>query len=141
MPVGIDLSRTRTIPNAIILQTTIDIIGFSHIGIDIIVLADCWRVTFCPCFAIVIRDINAAIVAIDQMARTIGIDPKRVMIAVNIVSINAFPRFAPVFRLYDTQAEHVHFVRISRIDPQLSEIITISEENILDCTLFMRAFP
>ena len=55
-------------PNTIILQATINVVWFLIIDVYVIELTNSWRIVFSPVFAIVISNVNATIVSVDNVS-------------------------------------------------------------------------
>ena len=87
IPVGVSNARsaarlTRPSPRTVVLQTAIDVIRLAHVSRDGIELRRRNRADEFPRRALIVTNIEAAIVADQNVIAVLGIDPNCVMIAV-----------------------------------------------------------
>ena len=73
----------RAHPAAVVLQAAVNVIRISHVGAHVVELGDRNIVEKAPVVGLIERLVNAAIVAAQHLAGIIGIDPKRVKVAVH----------------------------------------------------------
>ena len=89
VPVGVQdaarcCARARAAPAAVVLQPAADVVRLPHVGADCVELAERHRFMSSHVVALVVADIEAAIVADDKMLAVARIDPDRVVVAVGL---------------------------------------------------------
>ena len=104
VPVGAGLVSAGAHPYAIVLQAAIDAIGVRHIDGNGVELPYGGRVALDPAFAVVIGDVYPAVVAQDEVAGAVGVDPEGVVVAVYVVAVDVFPGLAAIVRAQDRHA-------------------------------------
>ncbi len=96
MPSYILLKIIWSKPNSIILHASIYIVFFLIINIYSIQLAHGFVIAFDPMGSIVIGNVDSAIVSINNMIWIFRIDPRYMMIGMNIFFGNGFKGFAAI---------------------------------------------
>ena len=86
-PIGVGNARVaarlaRTAPRTVVLQATINVIRFPHIGSHSIKLTRDNRIDELPGVTLIVSDIQAAIVSNQKVFAVLRIDPAGVMVAV-----------------------------------------------------------
>src|SRR5690606_22189035 len=97
-PTGAGFIIVRTNPNPVVLQASINIIVFFVIYIYSVKLPNCRSIVFYPSLSIIITNIDAAIVAINQMAGHFWGYTKGVVVCMHVICIYAFEGFSTVGR-------------------------------------------
>ena len=140
VPGGAGLVGARPHPNAVVLQAAIDAVGFSHVISHGIKLPHGRGVALDPVFAVVVGDIQPAIVAEQQVASALGADPQGMVVHVHIIAVDVDESLAPVVRAQYRHAQHKDFIGVERIDPQLAEVVAIGVIDVVEKAL-MGALP
>ena len=71
-----------TTPRAVVLQTAVDVIRLTHVNSDRVELRGGNRIDKLPRRALIVADVQAAVVSDHQVVAVVGIDPDRVVVAV-----------------------------------------------------------
>src|SRR5262249_48139755 len=111
----------RAVPTSVVLQTAANVIRFSHVSRDGVELRRRDVVDELPRRALVVTDIQSAVVADHQMGAVLRINPDGVMIAVRD-SLQVDECLAAVGRFGDVQAAGINGLGIARINANLAVI-------------------
>ncbi len=77
--------RAWTAPRAVVLQAAADVVGLPHVHADRVELAERREADLFPRLALVVADVEAAVVADDEVLIVARVDPERVVVAVALV--------------------------------------------------------
>ena len=128
-------------PDAVILQATVNAVAVGVvIGGDVVKLAHGRAVTLDPVFAAVVGDIDAAVVAEDEMAAVFGVDPERVVIGVGVVALDGGPGFAAVGTGDDGYTQRVKASGVTGFGLDTAEVVAVRVVDIVE-VVFMGAPP
>src|SRR4029079_15016475 len=145
-PVGVENAvgaacRARSAPAPVVLQAAADEVRLPHVSADGVELPDGYGVDVLPRLTTVVGDVDAPVVADDQMIAVFRIDPDRVMIAVRH-PLDGAPRLAAVGRFEEWRATLIGDLRVRRIDPHLAVIhpaVTLVRQNVPGLAAVVRA--
>ena len=127
---------TGTAPGAVVLHSSVDVVGDLHIDIDVIKLRQGQILHKTPGLAPVAGDGQAPVVAVDHKIRIVGMDPPGVMVRVHLIPGDQGGKGpAAVFALRDHPEKIVDAVFVGGIDIN----IRIIERAVAD--IFLRDFP
>ena len=76
------------LPNAVVLKTSIDVVGRLVVDLNRVELTYGWAIVFGPVGSVVVADVDASVVSIDQVARPFRIDPQGVVVGVHVAFVN-----------------------------------------------------
>ena len=80
---GLQVARLAwSTPRTVVLQTTVNVIRLTHVNTDRIKLCGGNRIDEFPRRALIVADVQAAIVSDHQVVAVTGIDPDRVVVTV-----------------------------------------------------------
>jgi len=130
----------RAHPDPIVLQTSVDTVGRGHVDGYGIKLAEWYGVAFNPGFAIVVRDVDATVIAEDEMSGALGIDPERVVINVYVIAVDAGPGFTAIIAPQNRHTKSVYLVGLVGLCPYLPEIVAVRKVNIVEIAV-VGTFP
>ena len=134
LPSQVFSAGVRSLPNAIVLQAPINVIGALLIGINCIKLPDRWLVVFDPVLSAVIADIDPTIIAVDQVFRVVGINPQGMVIDVYVGCVYT-GKFLPSVRgCQHGDPININPVSISRCDMNHPKIIPVTVIHIFEVT-------
>src|SRR5690606_3365257 len=111
----------RAAPAAVVLQAAADVVRLLHVGADRIELPDSHQRDRFPRLSLVVRDVEPAVVAEEDVVVVLRIDPDRVMVAVADAA-DTRPCPAAIGRLEERRAALVDDLRIRRIDTDLAVV-------------------
>jgi hypothetical protein len=116
------------------LQAAIYAIGIGHINGYGIKLAQGSIVAFDPGFAIVVGDIDAAVVAEHEMARPSGVNPKGVVVAMYIIAVDTLPVLAAIVAAQHGDAEDVYALGVGGRYAHLAEVVAVAVVDVVEIT-------
>ena len=140
MPFGAGFIGAGAFPYAVVLQAAINVVGFGHVYGDGVELTHGRRIALDPGFAVVVGNVETAVVAKDEMSRAFGADPEVVVIHVYVVAVDVFKSFPAVFGTQHRNAIDIHFLRIIRRHAHLTEVVAVGIVHIIQVA-FMRFLP
>ena len=122
------LGGARPHPRMSVLSSRIDIVGLVHVHGDPVELTERDVVHFSPVKGAVPRQIESTVTSEDEMFRISRVDPECMMVAVHAdviarrhISIGLEAR-AAVLGHVERRGEHVHAVRVGRVDENLAVV-------------------
>ena len=105
----------RTDPRAVVLHASVDVVGLLVVDGDVVELADREVVHEHPILPSVTADVQAPVVAVDQIVRIVGVDEQGVVVGVHAaVGQNHVPRRPAIRRLGDHAPEAEYVVLVGR---------------------------
>ena len=114
---------SRTIPTAIVLQSTIHIVRFLIVYIYMVKLPHRNVLCISPSFTPIVRNIQPPIVAVDDVFGIVGMHIKRMMIRMNVTPIGQnIPMLSAVFTSGNLTPNAVYTVLVARVYVQFSII-------------------
>ena len=108
-------------PGAVVLQSGADVVGPPHVHRRVVGLSDRPAPERLPGLAPVVAHVDRAVVADDQVIAVVGVDPEGVLVDVP-VAVHHLEVLAAVGRHVHALVDHVHHVRVVRIDADLAEV-------------------
>ena len=135
-PAGARLVVRRPAPGAVVLQAAVDAVAVRVIvdryGVE---LAQGGGVGLLPVLPSVVADVDAAVVAVDEVIRAVGVDPQGVVIGVHVVAVDARPGRSAVGGFDDRDAQAVERGGVVGQAADLAEVIAVGVVNAVEVTL------